>query len=148
MDFYFKYSFTPLHIYIPKSPLASLPNKRYGVHGTRGYRCMGYEYLLALFSLLTHTPYLLKHPFPYINLPSILAICLRSLILRYTTYFHKGNSPLPSLTGGVSTKQLIEKQIYLYSIRISKYICGIEIIIPRFKTQATRQVTYIPSSNI
>ena len=30
-----------------------------------------------------------KHPFPYIDLHSILAIRLRSLILRYTKYFHK-----------------------------------------------------------
>ena len=51
---------------------------------------------------------------------------------------------MPTLTGGVSTKQSIEKRIYLYSIGISKYIRGIEIIIPRFETQATRQVMDVP----
>ena len=93
----------------------------------------------SLYSLILPTRS--KHSFPYIDLPSILAIRLRSLILRISI---KGNSPLPTLTGGVSTKQSIEKRIYLYSIGISKYIRGIEIIIPRFETQATRQVMDVP----
>ena len=134
MDFYFKYSFTPLHIYIPKSPLASLPNKRYGVHGTRGYRCMGYEYLLALFSLLTHTPYLLKHPFPYINLPSILAICLNSFILRYTTYFHKRKFPLAHPDRRCQHKAIDQRANLFIFYRNTKYIRGIEFINPGFET--------------
>ena len=48
------------------------------------------HYTLYLLIHSTHS----KHPFPYINLPSILAIHLRSLILRYTMYFHKRKFPL------------------------------------------------------
>ena len=74
----------------------------------------------TILSTHSYTPLAPDTPFPYIDLPSILAMPLRNLILRSTRYFHKRKFPLAHSDRRCQHKT-IDRKVNLFYI-LSEYL--------------------------